>query len=90
MLRLWVSILYVSFLWTIDFGPLLGFDMWKIGLRSWLPSSVCSAGGGRISVEAWYSTALDIEEVLSGFSDTDAHVFVAEVVKSFDAVERGS
>ena len=32
--------------------------------RSWVPDSVCSAGGGRGSVEAWYATALDIEEVL--------------------------
>ena len=32
--------------------------------RSWVPSCVSSAGGGRSSVEAWYTTALDIEEVL--------------------------
>ena len=31
---------------------------------SWVPDSVFSAGGGRSSVEAWYTTALDIEEVL--------------------------
>ena len=31
--------------------------------RSWVPDSVRSAGGGRSSVEAWYTTALDIEEV---------------------------
>ena len=58
-------------------------------LWSWLPSSVYSAGGARCSVEAWYSTALDIEEVLSGYSDTDVHVFVADVVKSLDTVDRG-
>ena len=58
-------------------------------LRFWLPSSVFSAGGGRSSVEAWYSTSLDVEDVLSGFSDTDVHVFVADVVKSFDTVDRG-
>ena len=33
--------------------------------RSWVPDSVFSAGGGRGSVEAWYATALDIEEVLT-------------------------
>ena len=33
--------------------------------RSWVPNSVFSAGGGRGSVEAWYTSALDIEEVLS-------------------------
>ena len=29
-------------------------------LRSWVPDSVFSAGGGRRPVEAWYTTALDI------------------------------
>ena len=33
--------------------------------ESWVPDSVFSAGGGRGSVEAWYTTALDIEEVLA-------------------------
>ena len=42
------------------------------------------------SVKAWCSTALDIDEVLSGFSDDDVHVFVADVVKSFDTVNGGS
>ena len=32
----------------------------------WVPDSVFSAGCGRGSVEAWYTSALDIEEVLSG------------------------
>ena len=57
--------------------------------RSWVPDSVFSAGGGRGSVEAWYTTALDIEEVLSGVVDSDVHLFVADVVKSFDTVDRG-
>ena len=56
-------------------------DSW---LRSWLPSSVFSAGGGRGSVDPWYSTALDFEEVLSGLNESHVHVFVADVVKSFD------
>ena len=30
--------------------------------KSWVPESVFSAGGGRASVEAWYTSALDIEE----------------------------
>ena len=58
-------------------------------LRSWLPLSVFSAGGGRGSVDAWYSTALDFEEVLSGLSESHVHVFVADVVESFDTVGRG-
>ena len=57
--------------------------------RSWVPDSVFSAGGGRGSVEAWYTTALDIDEVLSGAADSDVHLFVADVVKSFDTVDRG-
>ena len=57
--------------------------------RSWVPDSVFSAGGGRSSVEAWYTTALDIEEVLSGVVDSDVHLFVADVVKCFDTVDRG-
>ena len=57
--------------------------------RSWVPSCVFSAGGGRCSVEAWFTTALDIEEVLSGVVQSDVHVFVADVIKSFDTVDRG-
>ena len=55
--------------------------------KSSVPDSVFSAGGGRGSLEAWSSTALDIEEVLSGAADTDVHLFVADVVKSFDTVD---
>ena len=57
--------------------------------RSWVPDSVNSAGGGRSSVEAWYTTALDIEEVLAGAVDSHVHVFVADVNESFDTVHRG-
>ena len=57
--------------------------------QSWVPDSVFSAGSGRSSVEAWYTTALDVEEVLSGVADSDVHLFVADVIKSFDTVDRG-
>ena len=57
--------------------------------RSWVPKSVFSAGGGRGSVEAWFSSSLDIEEVLNGAAYSDLHLFVADVVKSFDTVDRG-
>ena len=40
-------------------------------------------------MEAWYSTALDFEEVLSGLNESHVHVFVADVVKSFDTVDCG-
>ena len=38
-------------------------------------------------VGAWFSTVLDIEEVLA--VDSHVHVFVAHVIKSFDTVEWG-
>ena len=56
--------------------------------RSWVPDSVFSAGGGRGSVEAWYTSSLDIEEVLAGAADSHVHLFVADVIKSFDTVDR--
>ena len=70
--------------WCIVFGPQL--DEW---FRSWVPRCVFSAGGGRSSVEAGYSTALDIGEVLAGCADSDVHLFVVDVFKSFDTVDRG-
>ena len=57
--------------------------------RSWVPGSVFSAGGGRSSVEAWKTTALDIKEVLSGIVASDVHMFVADVINSFDTVDKG-
>ena len=56
--------------------------------KSWFPS-VYSAGGGRSSIDAWYTTALDVEEVPAGAVDFHVHIFVTDVVKSFDAVNRG-
>ena len=47
-----------------------------------------SLGNGLSSVEAWFSTALDIEEVLSETGSDQLHVMVADVVKSFDTVDR--
>ena len=39
------------------------------------------------SVGAWYTPAVDIEEVLSGAVDSHAHVCVADVIKSVDTVD---
>ena len=39
-------------------------------------------------MEAWYTSALDIEEVLTGAADSDIHLFVADVVNSLDTVDR--
>ena len=50
--------------------------------------SVFSLGNGLSSVEAWFSTALDIEEVLSGVGGDQLHVMVADGTKPFDTVDR--
>ena len=57
-------------------------------VEGWLPKSVYSSGDGLSSVEALFSTALDIEEVLSGTGGDQLHVMVADVIKSFDTVDR--
>ena len=51
------------------------------------PDSVFSAGEGVSSVDAWYSTTIDIEEVLSNTRQGNFLLFVADVVKSFDTVD---
>ena len=56
--------------------------------RSWVPDSVFSAGGGRSSVEAWYNTALDIEEVLSGLLTLTFIVLLLMLLSLFDTVDR--
>ena len=60
----------------------------RIGVRAGFQSLFFSLGNGISSVEAWFSTALDIEEVLSGACDDQLHVLVADVIKSFDTVYR--
>ena len=57
-------------------------------VEGWLPDSVYSLGNGLSSDEAWFSTALDVEDVLSGTGDDQLHVMVADVIKSFDTVDR--
>ena len=54
--------------------PLVVYRLWaslRLGhlhewVEGWLPKSVFSLGNGLASVEAWFSTALDIQEVQSG------------------------
>ena len=89
MLLLWGSALlvFLPVVYRIWASARMGqLEDW---FRSWVPDSVFCAGGGRSSVEAWYTTALDIEEVLSGVVESDVHLFVANVVTSFDTVDRG-
>ena len=59
--RLWAS---------LRFGHFRGW------VEEWLPKSVFSLGSGLSSVEAWFSAALDIEEVLAGTGGDQLHVMV--------------
>ena len=52
------------------------------------PNRVFSLGNGLSSVEVWFSTALDIEEILSGTGGYQLHVMVADVIQSLDTVDR--
>ena len=65
---------------------LAGWVIFRTG--SWLPDSVFSSGRGRSSVDAWNTTALDIEECFESDEDDHVHIFVADVVKTFDTVDR--
>ena len=47
-------------------------------------------GNGLSSVEAWFATALDNEEVLSCVGGDQLHVMVANVIMSFDTVDRST
>ena len=78
-----LSVLLVVYrLWaSLRLGHLLEW------VEGWLPKSVFSLGNGLSSVEAWFSTALDIEEVLSGVGGDQLHVMVADVIKSFDLTD---
>ena len=75
------------FLWCFVSGPRLEWGSYRVGFNLG-PQRLFSAGGGRGSLVAWYTTALDIEEVLSGVVDSDIDLFVADVMKSFDTVDR--
>ena len=69
---------------SIGFGPRFVWPILKDGSAPWS----LIRGKGVSSVDAWYATAIDIEEVLSQTRHSDFHIFVADVVKSFDTVDR--
>ena len=62
--------------------PLCGLP---VDYRLWASVST-GPSKGVSSVDAWYATSIDIEEVLSHTRQSDFHIFVADVVKSFDTV----
>ena len=47
----------------------------KEWIYSWVPDSVFSAGKGVSSVDAWFASSIDIEEVLSRTGHSDFHIF---------------
>ena len=57
--------------------------------KSWVPDSVFSAGGGRGSVEAWFPLLLILRKVLLALLTPIFTLFVADVIKSFNTVDRG-
>ena len=89
ILHLWGSGLFVFYLLSIGCWPLLGLGISSIGFTPGCLTLFFCAGKGVSSVDAWYATSLDIEEVLCGAVDSHVHLFVADVIKSFDTVDRG-
>ena len=79
---------YIAMIPKADGDSILRLGHLREWVEGWLPKSVYSLGNGLSSVEAWFSTALDIEEVLSGTGGDQLHVMVADVIKSFDTVDR--
>ena len=77
-------LLVVCSIWTS--ARMVQLEEW---FRYWVPDSVSCAGGGQSFVEAWYTIALEIEEVLAGAVDSHVRGFVADVIKSLDTVDRG-
>ena len=67
---------------------LFGLDIFGSGLRGGYLNRCLVFCNGLSSVEAWFSTALDIEEVLAGTGGDQLHVMVADVIESFDTVDR--
>ena len=73
-------------LWFLGIG--LRHSHLKECFQGWVPQSVFSLGNGLSWIEAWFSTALEIEEVLAGAGSDQLHVLVADVMKSYDIVDR--
>ena len=89
MLLPWVRGLLVFFLWFIVFGPLLGCFSWSLGLGHGFRLVFLVLVVGVVLWKLGLLPAIDIEEVLSGVGQGDVHVVVADVIKSFDTVDRG-
>ena len=84
----WVSAPFVVLPVVYRLWAYLRLTHLKDWVQGWIPRSVFSLGNGVSSVEAWFSTALDAEEVLSDAGSDQLHVMFADVIKSFDTVDR--
>ena len=57
-------------------------------VEGWLSSSVYSSSNWFSSIKAWFSDVSDFENDLFGTGCEQLHVLVADVLKSFDTVDR--
>ena len=67
---------------------MLGRDSWEECFQSSGPDSVLVLAVGVALSRLGIPLLLILEEVLSGVADSDVHLFVADVIKSFDTVDR--
>ena len=56
--------------------------------KGWVPQCVFSLGSAVSFVEAWYTTDLHVEEVLSGACDDQLRLMVADLIESFGTVDK--
>ena len=73
----------MSFRWFTGFGPPSG---WAISRHGLLHCLQCWQGVS--SVDSWYATTLDVQEILSSANVEHARIFVADVIESLDTVDR--
>ena len=88
ILPLWVNSPSVCSKLCTGCGPPFGLDIFGSGLRSGCPSQFSVLVKVCLLLGPGFSTALDIEEVLSGIGGDQLHVMVADVIKPFDTVDR--
>ena len=69
-------------------GPLSGWPIKWIGSRGGYLRLYFSVSNGVSHVEAWFTTASYVEEVLWDVRDGQLHVLVVDAIKSFDRVAR--
>ena len=75
-----------SSLWCTIFEFVLGWSSWRIDFSLWSQTRSLVLVVVVVLLRRGTPTALDIEEVLKSF---DIHLLVADVIKSFDTVDRG-